>query len=255
MRTSSSADRALGPQWFVPLNDDGSRPHRVLALPQAGAGCSAFADCAALLPGDIGLWALNPPGRQARFDEPSITDLDDLVAGIAAELSRWTARPYVLFGYCSGALAAFLLARAVEAGAMPAPVALVVASYPAPQLVRPDSALHTLPSDEFWSRIRSFGGFPMTLAAEPDYREIFEPALRADFAAVSGFAYVDGPPLGMPIVAVAGRDDGTSSAGELRAWEAQTSAGFRMEFVDGDHWLLDGGQAAVMALVEREFRR
>ena len=249
----ATLDGTLAGPSFAPMTGP-ERPHRILALPHAGAGCTAFAGCAAALPSDVGLWALNLPGRQARFGEASITDIEELVALVAADLPSDPRLPYVLLGYCSGALLAFLIARAAAASGLPGPRALIVASYPAPHLARPDQELHTLPPGEFWDRIRSHGGFPSALAEQSDYREIFEPALRADYAALAGFTYQDGPPLTMPIVAVAGKRDRSAPESHFRAWAEQTVAGFRLEVVDGDHWLLDGAGGELMSIAERECR-
>jgi medium-chain acyl-[acyl-carrier-protein] hydrolase len=243
-----------GAPCFVRLTDDQTPACRVFGFPPAGAGCGAFAELAGDLCADIGLWAFNAPGRQARFAEAPFTDVDRMVDEAMGGLPPLMDRPYVLFGYCSGALLAFLVARAAANDLLPAPRALVVASYPAPHLLRPAPALHTLPPAEFWTRIRSFGGFPDELADQPDYREIFEPALRADYAALAGFRYQDGPPLHVPIVAVVGRADGGMPASDARAWSVQTTAGFRLETVDGDHWLLNKPPGDLLRVVERQCR-
>jgi medium-chain acyl-[acyl-carrier-protein] hydrolase len=225
--------------WFVPLVPASDRASRVLGFPQAGGGCATFTACAGHLGPGVALWGLNPPGRQARFAEPPIRDLGTLVADVTADLTRYTDRPYVLFGYCSGALSAFLVARAVAAAGLVPPRALVVAAQPAPQLTRPTADLHTLPADEFWARIVSFGGFSAVLAAQPDYRDIFEPSLRADYEALAGFRYEAGPRLDVPIIAVTGRHDGLLTQDEVAAWADQTAARFDVQLVAADHWLLD----------------
>lgn len=249
---TAAAGRCRAVQSFVRLTENHAPAYRVFAFPQAGAGCAAFAELAGELAADIGLWAFNAPGRQARFAEEPMTDVDRIVEEVIADLPRLVDGPYVLVGYCSGALLAFLAARAAHH--LPLPRALVVVSYPAPHLLPPVQALHTLPPDEFWSRIRSFGGFPDELAKQPDYREIFEPALRADYAALAGFSYRDGPRLDVPIVAVAGREDTNMSVPDVQGWSAQTTAGFRLEIVDGDHWLLDKARADLLRIVEQQCR-
>jgi surfactin synthase thioesterase subunit len=244
-----------GAPWFVELVADGGRPRRVLGLPHAGAGCTAFAGCAGALGGDIALWGLNLPGRQARFHEPPITDLDELVGTVTAALRGCADRPYVLFGYCSGALLAYLVAVEARRTGLPAPKALVVASYPAPDRAEPPRALHRLPAGAFWREIESYGGFSAQLLADPDHREVFEPALRADYQALSTFHYVPVPPLEVPIVALAGRRDPVLAGASLAAWSAHTSAGARWRLLDGDHWLLDTAGPAVARVLARECRR
>lgn len=241
--------------WFVPLVEDRDRPWQVLAMPQAGAGCATFAECADLLGPDIALYGLNLPGRQARFLEPPVTDLDELVAEVTSGVRACADRPYVLFGYCSGALLAFLVAHAARAAAMPTPHALVVGSYPAPQHARPARDLHRAPPDEFWRELISQGGFTAELLRQEGYRELFEPALRADYQVFSTYRYAPLPPLDVPVVAVVGRHDPGLSESAAADWAAQTRAGFRCETVDSDHWLLERACDQVARVLERECRR
>jgi medium-chain acyl-[acyl-carrier-protein] hydrolase len=243
------------PSWFVPMVEDADRPVRVLGLPQAGAGCAAFAGCAERMPADIALFGLNLPGRQARFGEPPIRRLAPLVEGITDGMRPLTDRPYVLFGYCSGALLAFLVARAAVTEGLAPPKALLVASYPAPQLVRPAKGLHTAAPAEFWAEIMSYGGFPAALAGQPEYRQIFEPALRADYEWLAGYEYTGGPPLPVPIVMIAGQHDPVLDEDDKNGWAGQTTAGFHVRHVAGDHWLLDSALDEVAVVLAGECRR
>jgi surfactin synthase thioesterase subunit len=242
-----------GSAWFVPLTER-PRPDarlRVLALPQAGAGVAAFAECAELLGPDIAMYGLNLPGRQARFAEPVRTELgaliDDIAEGIDPDLLA--PLPYLLFGYCSGALLAYVLADALRARNLPAPAGLVVASYPSPGLVRPATTLHTLPTDEFWAEIASYGGFPVLLAEQPDFREIFEPALRGDYELLAGYQPVDRAPFDFPVTVACGRRDPVHDPAALLAWRRHTTGRFALELIDGDHWLLAGTEASLAELL------
>lgn len=221
--------------WFVPLSDPVAARAHVYALPQAGAGCATFAECADLLAPDVTVWGLNLPGRAARFAEPPRTELapllDDL--GGAAGLRK----PWVLFGYCSGALLAFLLARLLRAAGRP-PEALVVASYPAPDLARPPRDLHTLPPEEFWREILDYGGVPERVAAQPDFREIFEGALRADYELLAGHTHVDDEPLDVPLTVLVGERDPVLRPADVTAWRHHTTGPCRIRTLPGGHWLL-----------------
>lgn len=241
-----------GAPWFVPMVTDPDRAVWVLGLPQAGAGCAAFADLAGLLGTGAALFGMNAPGRQARLDEPPATDLSELVDGTTGWLADHVDRPYILFGYCSGALVAFLTARRVAELGLPAPRSLVVCSYPAPQLPRTATIRPDLPADEFWREIISYGGFPEELTSEPDYRTLFEPALRADYQALSTYRYRHGPPLDVPVVAVTGRRDHSLPAAVVAAWAEQTTARFRLERVPSGHWVVAQAGADVARILETE---
>jgi medium-chain acyl-[acyl-carrier-protein] hydrolase len=239
-----------GMPWFVPLVEDADRPVRVLGLPNAGAGAASFTDCAARLAPRIALWGLNLPGRQARFTEPPRTDLHSLVDDVAKELHHYVDRPYVLLGNCSGVVLTYLLAHAARDMGLPAPKALVVLSYPAPHLAEPPRDLHLLPSDEFWEEIISYGGIPRELVSQPDYREIFEPAMRADHAVLAGFHHQSRPPLDIPVVVIAGRYDPVCGAEQLLAWRDHTTGMVSLHLVDTAHWVLQTAESDVVHIVD-----
>ncbi|GAA1369349.1 thioesterase II family protein [Catellatospora chokoriensis] len=237
--------------WFVPLVDDPDRPVRVFGMPQAGAGCATFADCAARLSSDVALYGLNLPGRQARFGEPARTDLGLLATDLANDLRGYLDRPYVLVGYCSGAALAYLVAREVHAAGLPLPRALVAISFPGPQFTAMDQDVHVLPSGEFWQKITDSGGFPPQLAAQPEFRDIFEPALRADYELFAGFRYEESARMPLDISVIIGRHDpALQNPIDLVGWSAQTSGTCSVHIVESDHWLLDGAPNIVARIVE-----
>jgi surfactin synthase thioesterase subunit len=106
--------------WYVPLAGD--RGPRLFGFPHAGAGCAHFAELAAALAPDVAFWSASLPGRQARYGEPPPDDLDALVEALATHLAALATEPYALFGYCGGALLAFLVARQLWTAGVPAPL-------------------------------------------------------------------------------------------------------------------------------------
>lgn len=238
--------------WFVPLSDRGSAGDDLYAFPHAGGGCATFAGLAEALAPDIRLWALNLPGRQARFREPPRTELSTLIDELAVELAGRD-RP-VLLGYCSGALVAFLLARRMRRLGLPGPAGLVLVSYPSPDRAVPPRRLHEMESEQFWAEILSYGGVPAKVAAQPDFRVIFERALRADYALLSGYEYLPEPPLPIPVTVIHGRADPVLLPADVSQWRSHTSAAFRTLDVPGDHWLLDGDLDTLSWAVDRAVR-
>ncbi|GAA0743746.1 thioesterase [Dactylosporangium roseum] len=242
-------DGMTGADWFVPLSepaDAPAAPVRVHAIPHAGGGCAAFTPIADRLAPGIVVRAANLPARQARFLEPPCTDLDALLDALA---DAYEPGPGVVLGYCSGALIAFLLVRRLRRRGLPPPGALVVASYPAPDAARPARTLHTLPSARFWAEILSYGGVPSQVAARPDFREIFEVGLRADYELLSGYEYAEEPALDVPIVAVRGAADPLLGADGLAGWARHTTASCTVVDAPGDHWLIDTAPDALAELL------
>jgi surfactin synthase thioesterase subunit len=225
--------------WFVCVAPREHTRSRLFVFPHAGGGPGAVGELAALLPPDVEPWALNLPGRQARLAEQPRTDLAPLVAELAADLAD--ARdgvPQVLFGYCGGALLAYLTARTCP------PERLVVGSSAAPDVARVPRRLHLLAADDFWDMVLDQGGVPADLA-RPDLRPLFEPTLRADFALYAAYHHEAVPPLDVPITVLYGRADDGLRRGGLLGWRRHTTAGARLCEVDAGHWLVDEAPAAV----------
>jgi len=89
------------------------------------------------------------------------------------------------------------------------------------------------------------------VAAQPDFREIFEPALRADYELLAGYDYTEDEPLDIPLTVLVGKQDPVLSAPQVSAWRRHTSGPFRVRILPGGHWLLDEALPA-LAKVLRE---
>jgi surfactin synthase thioesterase subunit len=229
------------PRWFVPLEPRPDAALRLVAFPHAGAGPAAVAGLLPWLPAEVELRAVSLPGRQARLREAPRTDLEPLAAELAAHLAP-EAGPVALFGYCGGALLAYLVARQLEAAGTP-PRRLLVGSFAAPDVAPPPGRLHLLPSDRFWERVVDQGGVPEELARRVELRPLFEPALRADFALLAGYRHRPAPPMGVPISVLHGRLDGSLSRGALLGWRRQTRHPLSLRELEASHWLLEEAPA------------
>jgi medium-chain acyl-[acyl-carrier-protein] hydrolase len=234
------------PEWYVPLVADARV--RLFTFPHAGAGCAQFSDLAKELSPRVGVWAANLPGRQARLDEPSIGDLDALVDTLADRLAPLARPPYLLFGYCGGALAAFLVARALRRRRVPAPHGLIVASYEAPDICRRPIGVAELPSTRLWRWLIDDGGVPAGLAVDARLRRVAEPAIRTDFGLLAGYRHIVEPPLSTPVTVCFGTEDPTPRGAWL-GWRRHTSEPLRLRPLPGGHWLLDRALAELAGTV------
>ncbi|MFY1691164.1 thioesterase II family protein [Plantactinospora sp. WMMB782] len=231
--------------WYVPLSGSvrESRPDtlpRLFVFPHSGAGYARYSEFTKAVAPDLDVWAANLPGRQARLDEPPMADLSALVEELAERLPRHATARYGLFGYCGGALLAFLVARALRDRGMPPPAALIIASYEAPDigfglLTR---RLATMPSDRLWKWLIEEGGLSRELAEEERLRRAVEPAVRADFSLLARYRYRPAPPLETPVTVCFGAGE-DSPRGAWLGWRRQSVAPLRLRALSSGHWLLD----------------
>ena len=136
------------------------------------------------------------------------------------------------FGYCGGALLAYLLARAEP------PDHLLVGSFAAPDVALVPRRLHRLTHEDFWDVVLAQGGVPPELAGS-ELRDVFEDALRADFELYAGYFHIAAEPLDVPITVLAGRADTGLGLGALLGWRRQSTRPVELCRLDTGHWMVD----------------
>ena len=78
------------------------------------------------------------------------------------------------------------------------------------------------------------------------------PIMRADFAMVENYEYVDGDRLDCPIVTYRGSADATLNAADADKWRQQTSGVFRHHDIRGDHFFPVGAKDALLEVLSRD---
>lgn len=229
--------------WFVRAATREDARARVYVFPHVGGGPGSVASLAEAFPETVEPWALNLPGRQARFEEPPRTDLEPLVAELAADLASAGGPPYRAFlGYCGGALLAYLTAR------LSPPDRLCVGSFAAPDVALVPRRLHLLPGELFWDVVLAQGGVPPELTRQ-ELRPVFESAIRADFALCASYFHRRTEPLAVPITVLRGSHDDELSRGSVLGWRRHSTAGLDVRELDTGHWLVDEAPARVAQCV------
>ncbi|MET8183612.1 alpha/beta fold hydrolase [Streptomyces sp. NPDC005336] len=224
--------------------------HRLICFPHAGAGATAYADWAPLLPPQIEIVAVQLPGRQSRIAEEPFAQVAPLVQALSHALRPVLDLPFAFFGHSCGAALAHELAKALRAQKRPGPQTLFLSAQPAPgaQGVRP---LHRLPEDEFSQAILELGGIDPEIAADPYVMATLLPVLRADFALWETHHPAPEAPLDCPIVALAGDSDPRTSRASVDMWRDHTDADFRSHFYPGGHFYFLDRPADVVSLIGR----
>ncbi|WP_436756838.1 thioesterase II family protein [Streptosporangium sp. V21-05] len=234
--------------WFVPVGERPGGRIRLYTFPNAGSGPASLTDLAERFPDEVDVWSVNLPGRQARLAEPPVEDLDALVDDLARDLLANAREPYALFGYCSGALLAYLVCRRLTELAPASgpdrsgerwPERLLVGSFAAPDVTLLLRRLPSLPSWLFWDQLIELGGVPAEVAEREVLRPILEPALRADFGMLARYRHRQGPPLPVPVTVLYGSRDGSMSRGGLLGWRRQSVSRPSMRELDASHWLAE----------------
>jgi medium-chain acyl-[acyl-carrier-protein] hydrolase len=223
---------------------------RLICLPYAGAGPSAFQTWPALLPSWLGVWAAQMPGREARGREAPADDLRMVIDGVTAEirtgLEPADGLPYALYGHSMGAVTAFELAHALPASGCPPPALLFVSGRRAPQIPDALPSIHRLPSPEFLREIRTLGGIPDEILAEPGLADLVVPNVAADFALIEGYSYEPRPKLSCGISVFGGDRDPTTARQQLEDWQVHAGGPFSLRVLPGDHFFINSQREVML---------
>ncbi|MEV4615572.1 alpha/beta fold hydrolase [Kitasatospora sp. NPDC049258] len=236
-------------RWIRRFHPGADAPVRLVCFPHAGGAASYWHPLSAALSPAVEVLAVQYPGRQDRFFETPLTSLTELAAEALAALGEQDGRPLALLGHSMGATVAYEAARHLEAGGRGC-ARLFVSGRRAPHLRRPEAA-HLLDDDGLVAHLTALDGTDTGLLADPEIRALALPAVRADYAALSG--YLPGPaePLRCPVTALVGDADPVTAVADAGAWERYTAAGFDLEVLPGGHFYLNGRQDEIAAVISR----
>ncbi|MFI6849151.1 alpha/beta fold hydrolase [Kitasatospora sp. NBC_00085] len=237
--------------WFRRFHPVDTAPTRLVLFPHAGGSASYFIDYSAALSPYADVLAVQYPGRQNRFAEPTIDSIDGLADRIYEALRPWADRPLTFFGHSMGSVVCFEVARRFEADGLngPAgPVHLFVSGGRAPSLPR-GTAVHRLPDDELLGELARLGGTDRQVLDNPELREFILPSLRSDYTAVETYRCEPDAVVSRPITALTGDADPRTSLAEAGDWARHTTAAFDLRVFPGGHFYLADQRAAVVELL------
>jgi surfactin synthase thioesterase subunit len=240
------------PEPWVGIARPASRPElRLLAIPYAGGGASAFRRWPDdLMHSDwLSFAALQLPGRENRIGEPLVADPGVILDRLEAAFGQMADMPYVLFGYSLGAALAYGLA--VRLTPHRPPRALILAARaPGFRPGAPGRPASERPSREaVVAKVRRLGGVASDVLSSELFDQHFLPILQADFAVADGLRTSVPQILPCPILAFAAQDDPEVSTDDARRWEMVAGGGFDLHLFDGGHFFLHSAHRQVMALL------
>lgn len=244
---------------------------RLYCYPYAGGNTTIFRSWARALQPHVHVVPMELPGRGKRIGEKPIADYKALVHTLAQELvddlraARDAAGypPYAIFGHSAGARFGFAAAVEVVRQLDHVPLRCFLSgSSPFHTALREPRRCH-LSDDEWIAELRTLGGTPPQVLAEPELMRMLLPILRADFCAIEGSHVDAGLRLPCPLTLVAADRDEDVSVGDVWEWAGYSSAECKRVVLPGDHFsvlrneqplfdvirsgLVDGIQASALA--------
>jgi medium-chain acyl-[acyl-carrier-protein] hydrolase len=235
-------------KWFENLPEVKEEALRLFCFPYAGGNTQVFRHWQRHFAADTSFSLAQLPGRGARLGEPPFKQYKPLVNALADAIIPQLPQTFAFWGHSMGALISFELARELRRRGQTGPVALFVSGRIAPHTIDPDPSVFNLPEQEFIAELRRLNGTPKEVLENPELKELFLPALRADFELVETYVYEPYSPLACDIYAYGGLQDTGVPVASLKAWQQQTSGTFKVRMFPGDHFFIHTSAELVHAL-------
>ncbi len=235
--------------WFLRRWPDPNPRIRLFCFPFAGGGAAIYRSWPEILPSSIEVCAVQLPGRERRFAEPSVTDMATLVEQVTAAMLPLLDVPFALFGHSMGAATAYEVARRLQATADRRPTRLILAGRAAPTIPRLTAPVHDLADALFMAKLRKLNGTPPQILENAKLMAAMVPMLRADFQLIETYRQLPGPVLDCPMTVLGGEDDTETSPDRLAAWQPLTAGSFEQRLLPGGHFFLQTHADRLLPLV------
>ncbi|WP_220183073.1 thioesterase II family protein [Sphaerisporangium album] len=223
---------------------------RLVCLPHAGGGASAYRPWAALLPPEVELLTVQYPGREDRFQDPLVDGMQDLVTRIAGALTPALDRPYALFGHSMGSAVAWELAHELRHRGAPAPRRLFVSGREAPGTATAGE-VHRQTDEVLCRELERLGGTSLEVLADDGVRPLVLGYIRNDYRLIETYRPVPRTPLSCPIAVFAGESDPELTPGSAGGWAELTTGHTEVRSFPGGHFYLNRQRREVVGAVLR----
>jgi surfactin synthase thioesterase subunit len=221
----------------------------LVCLPYAGGSASFFYGLARASAAGAQVLGARYPGRQARMREPLAASLEELASGLCPALLAAGLSRVVLFGHSMGALLGFEIATRLRGEKSIEIAGLLVSAARAPSVGYPELAIN----DEDAPLLAMFeraGGDTAELLADPEFRALMLPPLKADNLALSRYLVKDPVALDIPVSVIWPVDDPEVTRDHVQPWRRTSRRDVDVHEVTGGHFYLYDWPPDVVALVD-----
>ncbi|MEU2407916.1 alpha/beta fold hydrolase [Streptomyces rubiginosohelvolus] len=236
--------------WFRSYVPRPAARTRLFCFPYGGGAASAFNGWAEELPDTVDLVAVQYPGRQDRFNDPSPAGIPELAEEIVRVIGSRFDMPTAFFGHSMGGVVAYEVARRLQPR-FPSPLALLMVSACRTPAGRHREGLR-FEEDEMRGYIQSLGGSGAKSLDDDDVWELAHPVIRNDLGWTETYRYAPGAPLTCPIVALAGDRDPAATPQDIELWKNYTIAGATTHVLPGGHFYFEDSLPRLASVLSGE---
>lgn len=202
-----------------------------------------------MLPKTVEVCAVQLPGRGTRIAEEPFSNIRSAAETFHISLRPYLDKPFAFFGHSLGAKICFEVARLLKTAYGLKPFHLCVSGSSAPRIPNTDPLIYDLPEPRFLEELQRLNGTPPEVLKNAELMRLMLPVLRAEFKAAETYVYVNGPPLGCPIMVFGGLQDKDVTRDQLEAWREETSHTCSVHMIPGDHFFINTQRAMLLRVL------
>lgn len=210
---------------------------KLICIPYAGGNSYSFRDLQPFLGRHIDMVTLELPGRGKRLAEPLLSDMHAMAADLYQQLLPHIRSPYVLYGHSMGAMLGNLLVHRLKGEWKQLPLHFFATGCAAPVFNDQRRQLHLLSDEQLMSELKTMGGMPDALLADPELIEFFLPVIREDMKALETYRYQSQGKYSTGITVITGATE-EISASQTAGWALETERDVRILRYPGNHFFI-----------------
>ena len=221
--------------WFPYLKESINPRVRLLCFHHSGAGASIFRNWLTLFPSSIEIVPVQLPGRESRFNEPFISNINMLVDTLLPLILDFRDAPIALFGHSLGGMLAYIIASKLEEHNFKPSYLFISACLP-PVEVKKRKALSELDDVKFLRLIESYNGLPAAITQNKDMLKLLLPRLRSDFKLFESSAEMIIKKISTPTCVCYGAKDNIVPKNKVKGWDNYMVSPCEYEIFKGNHF-------------------
>lgn len=237
-------------KWLVCYNRNASRPFNLVCFPFGGAAASVYRALATAL-GDIAnVWCVQLPGRENRFAEPFVTDMQHVVQRVADDVLALKLSNVAIFGHSMGSDMAVAYYRWINSRNETTPFAVVVSGNKPPH--KEHECLWSCVSDsELLNHVIQLGGLPEFAINDREFVDMYLKKIRADYSLYESANIHSPVEIKAPLTVIYGDTDPLLARVDMSEWSTYAAGGFDLKKVAGGHFYFQNDCNELTSLIRR----
>ncbi len=237
--------------WYMKHKKNPSALLRFFCFHHSGGGASAYYSWAEQLSPYIELVAIQLPGRENRFTEPLINNLNDITTHLAKGFSYYIDKPFFVFGHSLGALISFEFIKSIHQLYSLIPCHMIISATKAPHLPFRMKYLSQLEDHKLKEELNIYDGIDERILNDTELLDLFLPIIKSDFSIYEKYKFLESKPISCDILALSGEQDQTVTQEEILAWSEYTSGKFEHISFPGKHFYIKDHQKKILDIINQ----